>query len=71
MRLTGRRAPWLSLTGGSLTIAGYARYLGVAALSAPVLAMAGADGPAAVFARDRPHPGRRLDGRDVRPVRHR
>ncbi len=49
--LRDRRAPWLSLTGGSLMIAGYACYLGVAALSAPVLVMAGADGPAPVFAR--------------------
>jgi len=51
MRLTGGRAAWLSLTGGSLMIAGYVCYLGVAALSAPVLAMAGADGPAGLFAR--------------------
>ena len=49
MRLTGRRAPWLSLVGGSLVIAGYVCYLGVAALDAPALAMAHADDPGAVF----------------------
>jgi hypothetical protein len=51
MRLIGRRAAWLSLTGGSLMIAGYICYLGVLALSAPVLAMASADGPAALFSK--------------------
>jgi hypothetical protein len=51
IRLAGRRAPWLTLTGGSLMIAGYVCYLGVLAASFQTVAMAQTGAPAGVFAR--------------------
>lgn len=51
MRLTRPRAPWLSLTGGSLMIGGYVCYFGVVMTNFDVLAMVEVGGPDGTFAR--------------------
>lgn len=51
MRLTRTRAPWLSLAGGTLMIAGYVCYLGILASNVFIIVMAEVSGPADVFAR--------------------